>query len=95
MTTVRNGLVFDNLRRRLRLSLLPSPSAPEGPVAAYRGSSLDPNRDKTDDRLGIGDAVMCVIGASRMRRSSMLTSGLSSCSYSTSPREDDPLPIPD
>lgn len=50
----------------------------------YRGKSRDPSRDMTDGRLGMGEAVMCVMGASRIRKSSMFTSGLSSCSNKTS-----------
>jgi len=51
---------------------------------AYRGNSLELIRDITDCRRGIGDAVIYVIGASRIPRSSMFTSGLSGSSNRTS-----------
>jgi hypothetical protein len=66
---------------------LPSagPSSPlfKSPDITELGSNLDLSRDMYDGLLIMG-AVICVIGPSLIPKSSMLTRGLSSCSYKTS-----------
>jgi len=90
----RGGALSESRRRRARRSPFSPLSAAAEPVVVYRGNIRDPILDNTEGRLGMGDAVMWVIGASRILRSSMLIKGLSSCSNSTSSCVDELCSIP-
>ena len=73
------GNLSESLLRIARPSLYPSRSLPEELEVEYLGINLELSLEIIECRLGIGDAVICVIGAFRIPRSSILVKRRISC----------------